>query len=172
MSQFARWEFIRPTWRQAGVIAEWAVAREQSLVEFAGAHPFGVTVISSWWNREGVEPLLLVDESREPVAYGEVWDNPDEDESELTHLLIDPQRHSDDVYRHLLDGLVDRARKNDRSRCILRVPAGSRHVAQASRASGFRDVDQTIATAWNREQTRSYLWLEHPGFGFPRAMAQ
>lgn len=172
MGQLTGYELIRPTWRHAGVIAEWALAQEHSDLELAGAQPFAVTVISSWWNRQGVEPVLLVDQSREPIAYGEVWDNPEEDESELAHLLISPQRHSDDVFRRLIDGLVGRARKDGRARCILRVPAGSCDLVQTSRAIGFRDVDQTTAAAWNREQARPYQWLEHPGFSFPRTIAQ
>ena len=172
MGQFANWQFIRPTWRHAALIADWALAQEQPVLELAGAQPFAVTVVSSWWNRQGVEPLLLVNQSGEPVAYGEVWNSPEEDESELAHLLFDPQRTSGDVYRRLLDGLVDRARKDGRARCILRVPTGSRDVVQMSRAMGFRDVDKTTAAAWNREQTRPYQWLEQSGFGFPLAIAQ
>lgn len=169
-SEFTGWQFIRPTWRHAALIAEWALAQQESVLWPGGAQPFAVTVVSSWWNRPGVEPLLLVDQSREPVAYGEVWDNPDQDESELAHLLINPQRHSANVYRALVGGLVDQAREHRRSRCLVRVTPGSQEVVQTSRSVGFQDVDQTTVAAWNREQPRSYHWLEHPDF--PGAVAQ
>lgn len=169
-SEFASWHLIRPTWRHASTIADWALAQVPSVLGPAAAHPFAVTVVSSWWNRPGVQPLLLVDEVGEPVAYGEVWDNPEQDESELAHLLINPQRHSAGIYGCLVDGLVDRARVNGRSRCLVRVPHGSDEVVKTSRNVGFQDVDEETVMTWNREQPRSYHWLEHPDF--PGAVAQ
>ena len=169
MDQFAGWRFVRPTWRDAAVIAEWALSQEQSLLEVAKAQPFAVTVITSWWNRHGADPMLLVDPSGESVAYGEVWDNPYEDESELAHMLVNPRRRPGDAYPRLLDGLVGRARQNGRTRCILRVTPDNREVVDAARVVGFRDVDQTVAAAWNREQARSYRWMEHREDAVPRA---
>lgn len=164
MNEFTGWQFVRPTWRHAALIAEWAVDQQHLDVATSGAQPFAVTVVSSWWNHPSVQPLLLVDQSRVPVAYGEIWDNSDQDESELAHLLIDPGQDSALAYRSLVGGLIDRARADGRSRCVVRLPFESNGLIELSRRLGLIDVDPTIMAAWNHDQPRTYHWLERRDF--------
>lgn len=163
MNEYTGWHFVQPTWRHAAMVADWAL-EQQPILGARGAQPFAVTVVSAWWNQPRVRPMLLVDQVRAPVAYGEIWDNPDQDESELAHLFIHPRRDSAAVYRCLIGGLVDRARDDGRAHCLVRVPRGNHEVIELTRSLGFHDVDQTTVAAWNQEQPRSYHWLEHPTF--------
>ena len=43
-------------------------------------HPLPADVVTGWWEADDVQPWLLVSAAGQPVAYGELWLDPDEDE--------------------------------------------------------------------------------------------
>jgi ribosomal protein S18 acetylase RimI-like enzyme len=127
-------------------------------------HPFPADAVTAWWERADVSPWLLCDPAGVPVAYGEIWDDEDEDEAELARLIVAPTRRRTGVGRRLVAELVGHARAGGRGGCFIRVAPGNTGALALYRAAGFRDIDDATAADWNRGQPTSYSWLEHPDF--------
>lgn len=112
------WTLTTPGRGDAATVASWSrSAAEAARWVSRAEHPFPPRVVAGWWDADGVSPRLLRDPDGAPAAYGEVWDDEDEDEVELARLLVDPTRRRQGVGRRLVDGLLDLARTSGRSAC-------------------------------------------------------
>jgi [ribosomal protein S18]-alanine N-acetyltransferase len=159
------WTVARPTDAHAALVAGWPSSAEEAGRWCSRAeHPFPPEAVTAWWEDADVSPWLLLDPYGVPVAYGEVWDDADEDETELARLIVDPARRRQGVGRRLVDELVAIARTAGRSSCFIRVAPHNDAALALYRAAGFRDVDDATAADWNQGQPTEYCWLEHPGF--------
>ena len=159
------WTVARPTGAHAALVASWpATADEADIWCSRAEHPFPPDAVAAWWAEADVSPWLLLDPNGVPVAYGEVWDDAEEDEAELARLIVDPARRRQGVGRRLVEELVEIARTTGRSACFIRVAPHNHGALALYRAAGFRDVDDATAADWNRVQPVEYRWLEHPAF--------
>jgi GNAT superfamily N-acetyltransferase len=158
------WMLVRPTMRHAADIAGWSRSAQEAGYWCAGAHPFPVTAVTAWWGAEGLSPWVLLNADGVPVAYGELWDSEDEDESELARLIVDPDRRGNGIAQRLIRGLLALAQFDGRSRCVIRVAPGNEGVLGAGRLAGFREVDEATAVGWNHDQPTDYRWLERRAF--------
>ena len=159
----SEWTLTRAEDHHATIVAGWAHSSEEarhwcSLAE----HPFPASTITAWWQDSDVQPWLLLDHEGVPVAYGEIWIDDEEDETELARLIVDPARRRTGVGRLLVAELLTLAQTSGRSACIIRVAPGNNGALALYRAAGFRDVDDATAAEWNQGQPADYLWLEHP----------
>ena len=154
---------VSPQPSHAATVAGWSRSAEEAAAWVSlPEHPFPAAVVASWWEEPGVHARVLLDPDGAPVAYGEVWDDEEEDEVELARLIVDPARRRGGVGRLLVRELLAVAAGTGRASCFLRVAPGNAPALALYRAAGFRPVDPALAADWNRAQPVDYTWLEHP----------
>jgi len=159
------WRMVPPEAHHAATVAHWARSSDEAAAWVTRAeHPFPPAVVAAWWNDRDVHPWLLTDPDGVPVAYGEIWDDEDEDEVELARLIVDPDRRREGAGRRLIAGLVTLARQGTRAACFVRVSPDNTGALALYRSTGFVDVDPALTAAWNRDQPRAYVWLQYLGF--------
>lgn len=159
----SEWTLTRAEGQHAMMVAGWARSAEEAGYWCSRAeHPFPASAITAWWEGSDVQPWLLLDDNANPVAYGEIWVDAEEDETELARLIVDPARRRVGIGRRLVDELLAIATSSGRSACIIRVAPGNDGALALYRAAGFRDVDDATAADWNQGQPAEYRWLEHP----------
>lgn len=155
---------VRPTNEHALTVAGWSrSAREAELWCSRAEHPFPAEAIQGWWERPDVTPWVLLDPTGIPSAYGEIWDDEEEDETELARVIVDPDRRRAGLGRRLIEQLVAQARSHGRSACFIRVHPDNDGALALYRSIEFRDVDVARAAEWNHGQPADYRWLEHVG---------
>lgn len=162
----AGWQFRDPMPEHAAAIAAWSTSAAEADVWASRAeHPFPSAAITGWWDDDDVSPWVLLDPDGHLVAYGEIWDDEEEDEVELARLIVDPGRRREGIGRRLVDALVTRMRAGGRAACFLRVAPSNTAALALYRASGFVDVAAASAAEWNRGQPVTYVWLTLPAAG-------
>jgi [ribosomal protein S18]-alanine N-acetyltransferase len=108
----------------AGVVSGWARTVEEVLMWCGrSTAPVPAAQINAWADEDGVEPYGLY-RDQQIVAYGELWVDDDEAETELARLIVDPSERGQGLGRHLARGLADVARSRHR-RVVLRVHPGN-----------------------------------------------
>jgi len=158
----ATWSTSVPTPESAATIASWSTSAEEAVAWVSSPTPVSPEVVAGWWQRADVTALLLHDPEGTPVAYGEVWDDEDEDEVELARLIVDPARRREGIGRRLVEVLLTLAREHERSDCFLRVVPDNTAARALYRNAGFVEVDQASMDAWNAGQPAAYVWMQHP----------
>lgn len=126
--------------------------------EWAAGEDDAVAVLARWAGLDGVRTFLLT-ECAEPVGYGEIWVGEDEDEAELTHLVIDPHRQGEGLGRALTARLAEHA-ASSASRVVLRVALENTRAQAVYRSCGFRQMSAAGQAAFNQGQPRVHLWME------------
>lgn len=156
-----RWRLRGATATHVDSVASWSTSASEARRWAAlPQHPFPPAAITRWWLHPDVAPWLLVDPEDVPVAYGEIWDDPEQDEVELARLIVDPHRRRQGVGRRLVDRLLEEAGHSGRADCFLRVVPDNAAALALYRTSGFRDVDDQQAAAWNEHEPTAYVWLQ------------
>jgi ribosomal protein S18 acetylase RimI-like enzyme len=148
--------------KYAAAVAEWPTSAAESL-HWCGRSEFPVVpdVIAAWSIPEDARTYLLFDDG-EPVGYGELWLDSDENEVELARLIVAPDRRSQGVGRKLVQGLTGLAQQQPCAGVIfLRVHPDNSRAAKVYLAAGFQPLDEAEAAAWNAEQPVTYQWLTY-----------
>lgn len=154
---------VSPQPSHAATVAGWSRSAEEAAAWVSlPEHPFPAAVVAGWWDQPDGHARVLLDPDGAPVAYGEVWDDEEEDEVELARIVVDPDRRRQGVGRRLVRELLALAAEKGRGACFLRVAPGNTAALALYRAAGFRPVDPAPAAEWNRAQPVDYAWLEHP----------
>lgn len=145
----------------AATIASWCATSAEAAVWVSATEPVTAAVIAGWWRRPDVSPILLLDPDGSPVAYGEVWDDEEEDEVELARLIVNPARRREGIGRRLVRVLLDRACGLGRSDCFLRVIPSNNAARNLYLSTGFVEVDEASAALWNEGQPATYTWMRY-----------
>jgi ribosomal protein S18 acetylase RimI-like enzyme len=149
--------------KYAATVASWPTSADESL-HWCGRSEFPVLaeVIAAWSIPDDVRTFLLVD-GAEPIGYGELWLDDDENEVELARLIVAPDRRCQGVGRHLVAELTDTARLQPCAGLIfLRVHPDNSRAAKVYLAAGFQPLDDVTAAEWNAQQPVPYQWLTFP----------
>jgi len=142
--------------RHAGVVASW-VLNAQEATWWAGAgFPVSGSVVLGWQSDPGAHGFLLLDGDK-MVAYGEIWDDAEESESEFAHLIVDPAVRGRGLGRALVRSLIPRAGFDA---LLMRVHPANMVARNCYLTAGFTLVDAERAAAWNEPQPVPYVWLE------------
>lgn len=146
----------------AATIASWSTTAAEAAAWVSSPEPVTTETVLGWWRQPDVSPRLVLDADKVPVAYGEVWDDEEEDEVELARLIVDPSRRREGIGHHLVEILLDLARRHHRSECFLRVVPDNTAARALYRRAGFIEVDRASMAEWNLGQPTTYIWMQHP----------
>jgi ribosomal protein S18 acetylase RimI-like enzyme len=158
----------------SAAVASWPVSAAEAVM-WCGAREFPVTAgtVDAWGRGDDVRPFGLHDGGR-LVAYGEVWEDPEEDEAELARLIVAPGARGRGVGRALVTGLLERAVGAGFDDVFLRVHPDNGRALRCYRGAGFVTVDAASAREWNAAQPLDYVWLRNApaaGAAAPGALA-
>src|SRR3954469_22400499 len=103
----------------AARVADWC-AESPFSSEWVPAGTEPDALLADWLEDPDITGFLLL-RSGTPVAYGELWVEPDDAEAELAHLVVDPARRRQGLGTALAVSLVDRARAGGLTNIFLRV---------------------------------------------------
>jgi len=143
------------------------------LAEVVVGWPRSVDEIEAWCSlrQESVAPRTVVQWAASPdgeafvyvvddavAGYGELRSDDEEQEVELAHIIVDPERRNCSVGRHLVRALTERARMRH-DLVVLRVRPGNHSALRCYLQSGYQRVAEPEEAAWNRGQPHDYIWM-------------
>ena len=113
------------------------------------------------WQRDADVTAHLLITGEQPVAYGELWFDAEEDEVELARITVAPEARGRGLGRTLVRGLLDKARDSGHADVFMRVHPDNDTALRCYRGVGFVPVAPESAEAWNAAQPVDYVWLRH-----------
>ncbi|SBT38695.1 regulatory protein, tetR family [Micromonospora auratinigra] len=136
----------------AATVRQWAEESPYSRPWLVGDEGLGAAQVGE----DVLRYVLLV--GGVACGYGELWT--DEDEVELAHLVVDPQRRRRGVGRQLVTALTAVAYDSS-PHVFIRVEPDNTAALGLYRKVGFEDVPQDEQDSFNAGQPREYVWLRH-----------
>ena len=112
-----------------------------------------------WHADPDVHPFLFLDGAGAPVAYGEVWEDPDEDEAEIARLIVDPSQRGRGIGRVLARALADEGHRRGFAAVWLRVVPSNAGAIRAYGAAGFVRAPEEQEASFNVGQPVDYVWM-------------
>lgn len=130
-------------------------AEQWASLPFPGPQP---PVFQEWHAAEGVLPFV----GRlggELCAYGEIWEDPEENEAELARIVVAPARRGEGIGRAFVSLLAAEARRRGWQDVWLRVVAENAPAIACYRGAGFARASADEERAFNLGQKREYVWM-------------
>jgi ribosomal protein S18 acetylase RimI-like enzyme len=143
----------------AAQVVDWCAASPFSS-EWVPAATEPDVVLAGWHADPEISGFLLL-RSGTPVAYGELWLEPDDAEAELAHLVVDPAQRRQGLGRALAVSLVDRARADGLTNIFLRVDPGNEVAIACYASAGFVRCSTEEEAEYNTGQRAAYRWMQH-----------
>jgi [ribosomal protein S18]-alanine N-acetyltransferase len=147
----------------AATVLSWARSPEEreAWASITETEP-DVSVFDRWHADDGVHPFGFFVGDR-LLGYGEVWEDRDEHEAELSRLIVDPQMRGRGVGRRMVELLSERARALGYDDVWVRVVASNEPAIKAYAAAGFVRTTPEDETRFNEGQPREYVWMRLAG---------
>lgn len=123
--------------------------------------PFGVL---EWWADDDVRPRVL-EVGGEPVAYGELWLDAEEDEVELARLIVPTARRGRGYGGLLTEALTAEAATTGLATTMLRTTEDNTVAIACYAARGFVRLPPEEEKVWNEGQRREWVWMLLSGAG-------
>ncbi len=143
---------------QAELVSSWApTEREVWTWVSRRTVPVPPDAIRGWAAEEG-SLTYLVHEGDEPVAFGQIWLDDDEEDAELARLLVAPDHRGRGVGRRMVAAMTEVARQH-KAHVAMRVAPGNESALRAYAAAGFERVDPATEKEWNEGQPVDFVWL-------------
>jgi ribosomal protein S18 acetylase RimI-like enzyme len=156
------------------LVAGWAVdAKEVALLSGRVEYPFPEELKASWRKVDPDIHSYLLFDGDQPVGYGEVWLDDEEDEVELARIIVDPKLRGRGTGRELIRALLVPALDAGYSEVFLRVRPENAVAIRTYHHTGFVDVPAALMDEWNQGQPIPYRWMRYggestwPGAGTP-----
>ena len=148
--------------RCAEEVASWPLSEDEARVWGGQGTPWPVhaSVVRSWHEEPDVQPWLLP-EAMAPMAYGEIWIDPEESEVELGRLIVRPDARGRGVGRLLVTSLLRQAAGTALPTAFVRVAPDSAAALACYRHAGFVRVWDEERLRFNAGQPLAYEWLRH-----------
>ena len=148
----------------AVLVAGWAVdAKEVALLSGRMEYPFPEVLLTNWWTVEKDIHSYLLFDGDQPVGYGEIWLDDEEDEVELARIIVDPKLRGRGVGGELVRALLGPALDAGYSEVFIRVRPENVAAIRAYHGSGFVDVPAALMEEWNDGQPVPYRWMRYAG---------
>jgi [ribosomal protein S18]-alanine N-acetyltransferase len=147
----------------AATVLSWARSPEEreAWASITETEP-DVSVFDRWHADDGVHPFGFFVGDR-LLGYGEVWEDRDEHEAELSRLIVDPQMRGRGVGRRMVELLSERARALGYDDVWVRVVASNEPAIKAYAAAGFVRTSPEDESRFNQGQPREYVWMRLGG---------
>ena len=146
------------------LVASWAsTAQEVALLSGRDEFPFPAELVDSWRKVADDIAAYLYFDGANPVGYGELWLDDEEDEVELARIIVDPEVRGRGVGRELVRALLGPALDAGYSEVFLRVRPENSAAIRAYHGSGFVDVPAALMEEWNDGQPVPYRWMRYAG---------
>jgi ribosomal protein S18 acetylase RimI-like enzyme len=143
----------------AAAVVGWCAASPFSS-EWVPAATEPEAVLAGWLEDPDISGFLLL-RSGTPVAYGELWLEPDDAEAELAHLVVDPTQRRQGLGRALAVALVERARAEGLTNIFLRVRPDNEVAIACYGTVGFVRCSPEEEAEFNALQPATYQWMRH-----------
>ena len=118
-------------------------------------------ILGRWHAEAGVRGYVAL-RAGAPVAYGEIWEDADEQEAEIARLIVDPASRGSGIGRALAGELLCEARRLGWNDVWLRVAPDNPAALAAYAAAGFSRAPAAASRAFNQGQPVAYVWLRAP----------
>lgn len=149
--------------RSAATVAGWSTDPDATMM-WCSLPSVNADVVAGWSESPSVEAFLL-HEDGDPVGYGEIWIDTDENEVEIAHVIVDPARRGRRLGRQLVSGLVQQAQRHYPV-LAMRVHSTNEAAVRAYAGAGFVRASEVEERAWNVGQPVEYVWMTwHAGAG-------
>ena len=125
------------------------------------ARPADAAIFERWHAEPGVRAYLLL-QNDEPVAYGDIWEDPDENEAELARLIVNPELRGLGLGRMLATALASESRRLGWSDVWLRVDPDNAPARRCYAAAGFARATPAEERAFNEGQPIDFVWMRRP----------
>lgn len=147
-----------PEW--ATTVSTWATTSDEVLAWCSGTHfPVLSATVVAWSDDDDVAAYGLFD-GDELIAYGEVWVDHDEAETELARIIVSPGRRGGGVGRTLTRMLAGRAAA-EYVDVYLRVRPGNDIAVRCYGAAGFTRLATSDEQRFNVGQPVGYIWMRY-----------
>ncbi|MFG1818307.1 GNAT family N-acetyltransferase [Kribbella sp. NPDC049174] len=144
------------------LVAGWArTAQEVGLLCGREQYPFPEELIGSWVKVDPDIQSYLFFDGDQPVGYGEVWLDDEEDEVELARLIVDPSLRGRGIGAELVRALLKPAIAAGHPDIFLRVRPDNTVAIKTYLRLGFVDVSQQEMDEWNAAQPQPYRWMRY-----------
>ena len=151
--------------RYADFVVGWVrSSREAEAWASLGPGQLDRSLFARWHAENGVVPCVGV-VGDAVCAYGEVWEDHDENEAELARIIVAPHRRGQGVGRRFVSLLVDEAGRRGFSEIWLRVVPGNAPAIACYAAAGFVRATADEEAEFNEGQPRAYEWMRFSGRG-------
>ncbi|MDF9816980.1 GNAT family N-acetyltransferase [Streptomyces sp. SPB162] len=145
----------------AAAVAAWPLTpTEVSMWCGLREFPLSARTVAAWQHGDDVRAHLLFDREQ-PIGYGELWVDDEEQEIELARIIVAPDARGKGHGRTLVRELLAQALLTGHSAVFLRVHPGNDRALRCYLTTGFTPVDARLAESWNALQPVPYLWLQH-----------
>lgn len=139
-------------------------AEAADVAMIAAWHPMDPAGVEEWWAGDDVVPWVL-EVDGEPVGYGELWLDAEEDEVELARLIV-PEPLRGRGYGGLLTvELTAAAARTGLATTMLRTTEDNTVAISCYAARGFVRLPPGEEAVWNEGQRRAWVWMLGPGRG-------
>ena len=148
----------------AVLVAGWAAdAKEVALLSGQVEYPFPEELKASWRKVDPDIHSYLLFDGDQPVGYGEVWLDDEEDEVELARIIVDPKVRGRGIGLELVRALLPPAVAAGYSEVFLRVRPENAVAIRTYHRTGFVDVPAALMDEWNQGQPLAYRWMRYAG---------
>jgi ribosomal protein S18 acetylase RimI-like enzyme len=142
------------TWPQSIIEARWWAGLQANW-------PLPSNVVQRWHDDPDVRPFILTDGAT-LFAYGELWNDAEEQEVELARLIVAPGHRGQGLGVALVRLLLEEASDTGYGRAFLRVVPDNHVARNCYLRAGFTPLSPAEQQSFNREQPLEYLWMSHP----------
>jgi ribosomal protein S18 acetylase RimI-like enzyme len=142
-------------------VASWPVSAEEAR-QWAGPGvqwPLDQSVFGRWHSDPDVQPYVHHADGV-LVGYGELWVDSEQEEVEVTRVIVRPQNRSTGYGRQLVLLLLEKARLTGYPNAFIRVVPNNTNAIACYRGVGFVPVTDSEEAAYNLGQPTAYTWLK------------
>ena len=140
------------SWVQSSEELRWWSARDDFPLQT-------VNIFETWHADPDVSAYVLLNGSQQPVGYGEVWSDPEENSVELARLIIAPSHRRQKFASHLIDQLLARPEAQSRHPAWVRVVPSNLPAVLCYQSVGFIRATPEVEHTRNQWQRFPFIWM-------------